>query len=119
MLNDYQPEILETERLKRGHRRKGRILLVGTIVGAAAVYTTTQLMYEAPAPLPVAATASLPGPTPSNPLQKVSQQIDLALPSQTGVDHRDTGSTGRSPKHMRPRISTRYLTRRPYCRSVN
>ena len=96
MLNDYQPEILETERLKRGHRRKGRILLVGTIVGAAAVYTTTQLMYEAPAPLPVAATASLPGPTPSNPLQKVSQQIDLALPSQTGVDHRDTGSTGRS-----------------------
>lgn len=96
MLNDYQPEILETERLKRGHRRKGRILLVGTIVGAAAVYTTTQLMYEAPAPTPVSATASLPGSTPSNPLQKVSEQIDLALPSQTGVDHRDTGSTGRS-----------------------
>ena len=96
MLNDYQPEILETERLKRGQRRKGRILLVGTIVGAAAVYTTTQLMYEAPAPIPVAGTASLPGPTSSDPLQKVSHKLDLALPSQTKENHRDTGPTGGS-----------------------
>ena len=96
MLNDYQPGILKTERLKRRHRRKGRILLMGIIVGAAAVYTTTQLIYEAPAPIPVAGTASLPGPTSSQPLYKVSHKIDLALPSQTGENHRDTGPTGKS-----------------------
>ena len=71
MLNDYQPEISENERLKRGHRRKGRILLVGAIVGTAVIYSATHLMYEAPAPIPVAETASLPSPPlSSEPLQK-------------------------------------------------
>jgi len=90
MLNDYQPEISENERLKRGHRRKGRILLVGAIVGAAAVYSTMQLMVEAPAPIPVAGTPSLPGPVSSEPLQKTSHKLDLALPTRTETIQ-DTG----------------------------
>ncbi len=89
-MNDYQPEISENERLKRGHRRKGRILLVGAIVSAAVVYSTTQLMVEAPAPIPVAETPSLPGPASSEPLQEPSHKIDLELPTQTETNQ-DTG----------------------------
>jgi len=102
MLNDYQPEISENERLKRGHRRKGRILLVGAIVGAAAVYSTMQLMVEAPAPIPVAETPSLPGPVSSEPLQKPSHKIDLALPTRTETIQ-DTGPADKAvPKTTLP-----------------
>ena len=47
MLNDYQPEISENERLKRGHRRKGRFLLVGAIIGTAVIYFAAGLMDDA------------------------------------------------------------------------